>query len=168
VDATLGGLHHGGLSTTDPERLVTFYVNVLGAVMVTRTELDSGSVDLLDIGAGQVLEIRQTRMLSGTDHIALTAADHMAFLGLRRRLLDVGASDGVVRDAGFAWILRFRDPDQRPGDLVLVRAHLPLAQISSPMDWPVVHPLELIRPSSPPAVHSRTPHPRQMTKLVSE
>lgn len=54
------------------------------------------------------------------DHMALTAASSAAFEVMRDRLLERGASNGVVDDLGAFHTVWFEDPDGMRGELTLV------------------------------------------------
>jgi hypothetical protein len=73
------------------------------------------------------------------DHIALTSPSREAFEVVRRRLVERGASSGVVEDLGAFHAVWFQDPDGMKGELCLIvdaslRAfHAPRA-LPSPVD----------------------------------
>ena len=66
---------------------------------------------------------------------ALAAPTREAFLELRRRLMEAGAGDGRVRDVGFLWTSRFRDPDGGEGEFVWRRPGIPVSAAPPRDQW---------------------------------
>jgi catechol 2,3-dioxygenase-like lactoylglutathione lyase family enzyme len=147
--AVLGGFHHVGVLTTDIDRLLAFYRTVFDAGPVY-DEIDDGvrSV-LIDVGGGGFLhafEVPEGGIpLAGlpkyhrghVDHIALAAPTREVFHAVRRRALDVGATNGHVRDFGAAWGMKFRDPDGMEGDLMWADPDAPLTALRRYADAPI-------------------------------
>jgi hypothetical protein len=52
------------------------------------------------------------------DHVALHASSENAFRELRRRLVEAGATDGLVTDMGSLLIFTFSDPDGADHEVV--------------------------------------------------
>jgi catechol 2,3-dioxygenase-like lactoylglutathione lyase family enzyme len=125
----LDGIHHIAVLTSDTDRLIDFYQKVFGGA-VEHTSVD-GSVRLtfLNIGPNTELNIfeidgnheaeHQTPMFGRgrLDHIGLRAASMEAFSEIRRRLIDLEATDGFVTDFGPVLSLFFTDPDGLEGEV---------------------------------------------------
>ncbi len=128
----LDGVNHVAWLTKDSARLARFYEQVFDAtVYPTRDHGPGETMTVIDIGPATQLNIfeiegnteaeRQTPMFARgrLDHIGLQAASNEAFVAIRRRLVDTGASDGTVNDFGGALSLFFRDPDGLEGEVLL-------------------------------------------------
>ena len=125
----LDGVHHVAVLSSDTDRLVAFYRHVFGAT-VEHASVD-GPVRLTFVCIGPNTELNifeidgnheaehQTPMFGRgrLDHIGLRAASMEAFGELRRRLIEVGASDGFVTDFGPVLSLFFTDPDGLEGEV---------------------------------------------------
>ncbi len=125
----LDGIHHVAILSSDTDRLVDFYQKVFDAT-VERSSVD-GPVRLtfLNIGPNTELNIfeiggnheaeHQTPMFGRgrLDHIGLRAASMEAFSEIRRRLIDLEATDGFVTDFGPVLSLFFTDPDGLEGEV---------------------------------------------------
>ncbi len=119
----IDGIQHLAILTSDTERLTNFYESVFDAV-VEDTSVD-GPVRLtfLNIGPHTELNIfeidgnreadHQTPMFGRgrIDHLGVRATSLDAFIEIRRRLIDQGATDGFVTDFGPVLSLFFTDPD---------------------------------------------------------
>lgn len=128
-DMLLDGLHHVAILTFDSDRLIAFYREAFDAV-VEDTSVD-GPVRLtfLRIGPNTELNIfevegnheadRQTPMFQRgrLDHVGLLAASLEGFAEIRRRLVELGATDGFVTDFGPVLSLFFTDPDGLEGEV---------------------------------------------------
>ncbi|NNE11907.1 MAG: VOC family protein [Ilumatobacter sp.] len=120
------GLDHVATITNDGDRLKQFYVDVFGATIERDGPEFPGGPRMIILNLGphtelNVFEIdgndeadRQTPMFGRgrLDHIGLRAADLDSFTEIRRRLMEVGATDGVVTEFGRKISLFFRDPDR--------------------------------------------------------
>ncbi len=125
----LDGIHHVAILSSDTDRLVDFYRSVFDAT-VEHSSID-GPVRLtfLNIGPNTELNIfeidgnheaeHQTPMFGRgrLDHIGLRAASIEAFTEIRRRLIDLEATDGFVTDFGPVLSLFFTDPDGLEGEV---------------------------------------------------
>jgi catechol 2,3-dioxygenase-like lactoylglutathione lyase family enzyme len=119
----LDGIHHVAVLTNDTDRLIDFYRGVFEAT-VEHISVD-GPVRLtfLNIGPNTELNIfeidgnhqadQQTPMFERgrIDHLGVRAASLDAFIEIRRRLVQRGATDGFVTDFGPVLSLFFTDPD---------------------------------------------------------
>lgn len=119
------GLDHVATITNNADRLIAFYIGVFGAIVERdgsefpggprmviltvgpETELNVFEIDDNDEADRQVPMFGRGRI----DHIGLHAADLASFEEIRRRLIDAGASDGVVTEFGRKVSIFFRDPD---------------------------------------------------------
>ncbi len=121
-----GGLDHVATITNDGDRLKQFYVDNIGATVEHDGPEFPGGPRMLIINIGPATELnvfeiedndeatRQTPMFGRgrIDHLGFQAADLDAFDEIRSRLMDAGATDGVVTEFGRKISLFFRDPDQ--------------------------------------------------------
>ena len=118
------GFNHVAVLTADLDRFVAFYAEVFGAtVQAQPVEEEDLRLTIVDVGPHSELNVfemrgndqpsRQTPMFGRgrLDHLALQAADLDAFVTIRDRLMERGASDGFVTDFGPILSLFFRDPD---------------------------------------------------------
>ena len=120
----LAGCNHIALVTNDMERFIRFYTDVFDAEVIDdMTEGDLRHV-LLDLGGGLVLHPFhfQGGNANGAgsaamferghlDHFGMNVDDAETFELLRTRLVDAGASDGMVTDFGITRNVWFSDPD---------------------------------------------------------
>ena len=120
------GMDHVATITNDGDRLKQFYVDVFGATIERDGPEFPGGPRMIILNVGPTTELnvfeiddneeadRQTPMFGRgrIDHIGLHAADLESFDEIRRRLMDAGASDGVVTEFGRKISLFFRDPDR--------------------------------------------------------
>jgi catechol 2,3-dioxygenase-like lactoylglutathione lyase family enzyme len=117
----LHGLHHVGILTDDLDRFLAFYQTTFGARAVRDTTDDGVRNALIDVGGGFLHVFLVAggnsprpdlpRFQSGRlNHFALRVPTGNALLEIRRRLMSAGRSDGLVRDFGAVWSLKFRDP----------------------------------------------------------
>lgn len=129
----LDGVNHIAWISKDIARLGRFYAHVFEAeVDPTRPHgQDPGeTMTVIRIGPHTELNIvtiegntepeRQTPMWGRgrIDHIGLQAASPEAFATIRERLIDAGASDGIVNDFGSVHSMFFRDPDGLEGEVL--------------------------------------------------
>jgi catechol 2,3-dioxygenase-like lactoylglutathione lyase family enzyme len=125
----LDGIHHVAVLSSDTDRLIDFYQKVFDAT-VEHTSVD-GPVRLtfLSIGPNTELNIfeiegndeaaHQAPMFGRgrLDHFGLRAASLEAFTEIRRRLIDLGGTDGFVTDFGPVLSVFFSDPDGLEGEV---------------------------------------------------
>ncbi len=125
----LDGIHHVAILTADTDRLIAFYQSAFDAV-AEDTSVD-GPVRLTFLGIGPNTELNifeidgnheadhQTPMFGRgrLDHIGLRAASFEGFAEIRRRLIELGATDGFVTDFGPVLSLFFTDPDGLEGEV---------------------------------------------------
>lgn len=158
----LGGFHHVGVLTTDMDRLLAFYRTVFDATPVVESTDDGLRSALIDVGGGGLLhafEVPDGQIpLAGepkyhrgqVDHIALAVPTREAFLAVRRRAIEAGATDGRVQDFGAGWGLKFRDPDGMEADLMWADPEAPLSALRRP-DAGRADPLEDRAPAHNPS-----------------
>jgi catechol 2,3-dioxygenase-like lactoylglutathione lyase family enzyme len=128
----LTGLNHVAILTSDLDRFITFYSGVFGLEVVFKQTTPAFRHAIVRIGKDSWLHpvevptsphgIASSRVFDRghLDHLALTAASSETFEHLRGRLVECGASDGVVEDLGAFHALSFQDPDGMRGELTLV------------------------------------------------
>jgi glyoxylase I family protein len=116
------GMSHFGLSVTDLDRSITFYCDVLGA-MVVRTPyngyrfsgrmalvtLGSTAVDLYEHAANEGERFEPAR--TGLDHLALVAASYEDLDAWGRWVDAKGVRRSEIREVEGAAIFDFVDPD---------------------------------------------------------
>jgi catechol 2,3-dioxygenase-like lactoylglutathione lyase family enzyme len=135
----LHGFHHVAVLTDDLDRLLAFYRRVFDAPVVLSGTEDGRRHALIDVGGGGLLHAFEVpdgqmppadnpRFQRGRlDHLAFHAPTQMAFLELRRRVTEVGATVGRVRDSGTTWSVTFRDPDGTECEVIWVDPDVPLS-----------------------------------------
>jgi catechol 2,3-dioxygenase-like lactoylglutathione lyase family enzyme len=128
----LDGINHVAVITDDTDRFVHFYETVFDATVSWREEVPFGRLTMVDVGPHTELNVfeinegapdlaRGSMFSHGPiDHIALQAADRDAFVEIRRRLVECGATDGFVTDFGRAHSVWFKDPDGLEGEVMLL------------------------------------------------
>jgi catechol 2,3-dioxygenase-like lactoylglutathione lyase family enzyme len=137
------GCNHVTILTGDLDRLIAFYCGVFDAdVRLDMTEEDLRHA-LIDLGGGFFLHpfqlARPAPYLAGMprmftrghiDHFGLDLPDRTAFETARRRLVEVGATAGRVRDFGSVEVLGFEDPDGMEVEITLWKGgpHLTMAE----------------------------------------
>jgi catechol 2,3-dioxygenase-like lactoylglutathione lyase family enzyme len=139
MTATVTGFNHVAVVTADLDRLIEFYGVALG-LEVGREVHDEHRHAVLRVGAESLLHAFEVpdnphAIASGAmldrghlDHLAFTAADLEEFEVIRTRLMELGASDGEVRDFSIGYSVSFRDPDGMTSEvLVMLDADLSLA-----------------------------------------
>jgi catechol 2,3-dioxygenase-like lactoylglutathione lyase family enzyme len=132
----LDGINHVAIITDDTERFVRFYQEVFDATVSSQERIGPGTLTMVDIGPRTELNVfevgpdvapeiaRGSMFTHGPiDHMGLQAADREAFVEIRRRLMEHGASDGFVTDFGRAHSVFFRDPDGLEGEVLLWLSH---------------------------------------------
>jgi catechol 2,3-dioxygenase-like lactoylglutathione lyase family enzyme len=128
----LAGLNHVAILTADLDRFIEFYTRVFDLKLVFSEETPAFRHAILRISGQAWLHPAQVKGnphaaavphmfdRGHLDHIALTASSPVDFEGLRRRLVEQGASNGEVEDMGAFRATWFKDPDGMRGELVLV------------------------------------------------
>jgi catechol 2,3-dioxygenase-like lactoylglutathione lyase family enzyme len=127
------GLNHVAVLTSDLDRFVSFYTRMFGMEEVFRERLPGLAHAILRIADGSswlhpaeipgnehAAAIPEMFSRGHLDHIALTARSSESFEELRQRLVEAGASDGVVDDLGAFQSVWFQDPDGMRGELILI------------------------------------------------
>ena len=128
----LDGINHVAIITDDIDRFIRFYEDVFDATVSSRESVGPGTLTMVDIGPRTELNVfalsgdAAPDLVRGSmfghgpiDHIGLQAADRAAFVEIRRRLMEKGASDGFVTDFGRSHSVFFRDPDGLEGEVLL-------------------------------------------------
>jgi catechol 2,3-dioxygenase-like lactoylglutathione lyase family enzyme len=118
------GCHHVAVITEDMDRFLDFYVSVFDATVKWDLREDGIRDAVVDLGAGSALHPFQLPEINihargsaemfnrgHLDHVALNVTDSETFEELRRRLVERGATDGMVTDFGVARSVWFEDPD---------------------------------------------------------
>ena len=135
--AITSGVHHLTLFTQDIDRLIEFYETVFDASTpydLTEPGPRGGSLRhaLIDLGGGFSLHPFQMSEPTGhergsmemgrrghIDHVALKVETEEELQAIGRRLVDAGASDGMITDFGAIRVLTFEDPDGMEGEVAL-------------------------------------------------
>jgi catechol 2,3-dioxygenase-like lactoylglutathione lyase family enzyme len=126
------GINHVAILTADLERFIRFYVGHFGMELVFREAtpafahaiLRNGPsswlhpVALADNAHASALPDMFTR--GHLDHLALGVPSAEALEQVRIRLVEAGASNGVIEDLGAMHALWFTDPDGMKGELCLI------------------------------------------------
>ncbi len=128
----LDGINHVAIITDDTDRFVQFYEEVFDATVSHQEAIGPGTLTFVDIGPRTELNVfeivgeARPDLIRGSmfghgpiDHLGLAAADQVAFVEIRRRLMRRGATDGFVTDFGRAHSVFFRDPDGLEGEVLL-------------------------------------------------
>lgn len=127
----LDGINHVAVITDDTDRFVHFYETVFDAKVSLRRDVPFGRLTMVDVGPRTELNVFEVNegvsdLARGSmfshgpiDHIGLQAADRDAFVEIRRRLVECGATDGFVTDFGRAHSVWFKDPDGLEGEVLL-------------------------------------------------
>jgi catechol 2,3-dioxygenase-like lactoylglutathione lyase family enzyme len=126
----LDGINHVAVITDDTDRFVRFYKEVFDATVSHQETIPIGRLTMVDIGPRTELNVfevdghepptRGSMFGHGpVDHMGLQAADRDAFVEIRRRLIERGATDGFVTDFGRAHSVWFKDPDGLEGEVLL-------------------------------------------------
>ncbi len=129
------GFNHVAILSRDLDRLTAFYADVLDATIVDIPAPPGTHAALVQLSANAGMAVMQ--MLDGDasaaapgsemldrghiDHIAFDAPNAVALETLRRRLVERGASDGLVHDYGPFLSVGFTDPDGMRTEAVWVR-----------------------------------------------
>ncbi|MFE0916870.1 VOC family protein [Streptomyces nigra] len=132
------GINHLTLSTTDLDRLVAYYTEILGAVLAFEHAATPSNprVAVVDIGGDDHLMIVETATAPTTDLDPLgnagwgiRVATHAQLCDVRARILSGGWPVGQIETLPAQWTMTTRDPDGRPVD---IRAHRPRTASPSP------------------------------------
>jgi catechol 2,3-dioxygenase-like lactoylglutathione lyase family enzyme len=129
----LDGVQHVAIITEDLERFIGFYTAVFEMDVVFREATPAFSHAILRAGPRSWLHpvamadnphaaaLPDMFSRGHLDHLALGAASQPAFDLIRERLLEHGASNGLVEDLGAMHAIWFRDPDGMRGEVSLIR-----------------------------------------------
>lgn len=113
----LSGLHHVGVHTADPTRLLDFYRTVFDLRPVLLADDRTHASVYFELADGSALEVIPAAT-SGAEHIGFAVAERHDLLILRERLLAAGYRAGEVREVDSLCCVDFHDPDGRRGQLV--------------------------------------------------
>ncbi|MFJ8195253.1 VOC family protein [Streptomyces sp. NPDC096094] len=134
----LFGINHLTLSTTDLDRLVAYYTELLGAVLAFERAATPSDrrIAVIDVGGDDHLMIVETDTARTTDLDPLGKAGwgmrvgtHAQLCEVREQILGAGWPVGQIETLPTQWTMTARDPDGRPVD---VRAHRPRTSSPSP------------------------------------
>jgi catechol 2,3-dioxygenase-like lactoylglutathione lyase family enzyme len=143
----LNDLHHLTFLTGDMDRLLAFYQRVFEARVTLDLEEEGLRHAFIEIGFHTVLHPFQLPGIEPPphplpmfqrgrlDHFALNTASQAAFFELHRRLIDEGASDGVVTDMGSLLIFTFADPDGGVHEVVWMKPGVPVEATLKRSNW---------------------------------
>ncbi|MGW7440751.1 VOC family protein [Streptomyces sp. NPDC054849] len=127
----LFGINHLTLSTTDLDRLVAYYTELLGAALAFERAATPSDprIAVIDVGGHDHLMIVETSTAptTGLDPLAkagwgLRVGTHAQLCEVRDQILAAGWPVGEIETLPTQWTMTARDPDGRPVD---VRAHRP-------------------------------------------
>lgn len=125
----LFGINHLTLSTTDLDRLVTYYTGPVGATLAFERAATSADprIAVLDVGGADHLMIVETVNAPTTERDPLNRAGWGLRVGtygqlceVRERILRAGRPVGEIETLPTQWTMTAHDPDGRPVD---IRAH---------------------------------------------
>jgi catechol 2,3-dioxygenase-like lactoylglutathione lyase family enzyme len=146
----LNGINHLTFITADMDRLISFYERVFEARVTLDLEEEGLRHVFIEVGPYTVLHPFQIPSIEPRchqepmfqrgrlDHFALNAADETAFREIRRRLVGLGASDGVVTDMSSLLLLTFTDPDGGVHEVVWMKPHVPVEATAKRADWTTI------------------------------
>ncbi|MFI0450712.1 VOC family protein [Actinomadura sp. 6N118] len=129
----LHGINHLTLSTTDLDRLVTYYTKVFGARLAFGRVATASDprIAVIDVGGDDHLMIVETATAPTADLDPLSRAGWGLRVGtyaqlceIREQILVAGCPVGEIETLPTQWTMTARDPDGRPVD---VRAHRPVS-----------------------------------------
>ncbi|OCF84660.1 VOC family protein [Nocardia brasiliensis] len=123
------GVNHLTLCTTDLDRLVSFYTELLGARLAFERAATAAEprIAVVDVGGADHLMVVET--VTGPDIApdplgragwGLRVPTHAHLCAVRERILGAGAPVGPIETLPTQWTMTARDPDGRPVD---IRAH---------------------------------------------
>lgn len=127
----LFGINHLTLSTTDLDRLVAYYTELLGAALAFERAATASAprIAVVNVGGDDHLMIVEATASSadGLDPLGnagwgLRVGTHAQLIDVRDRILSAGWPVGQIETLPTQWTMTARDPDGRPVD---VRAHRP-------------------------------------------
>lgn len=115
------GIHHLSLTTTDLERSVAWYSDLLGLIKIMDEPHDGGRAVVLmqpqsglfiglhshDTNAGE--RFAETR--TGLDHVSFGVANREVLEAWQERLTERGVVHSPIADVSYGSVLVFRDPD---------------------------------------------------------
>jgi catechol 2,3-dioxygenase-like lactoylglutathione lyase family enzyme len=128
----VAGINHVAVVTTDLDRFIDFYTGVFEMDVLFREATPAFCHAILRAGVSSWLH---PAALTGNDHgsalpdmfarghidhLALSAPSQAAFDVIRQRLVERGASSGLVEDLGAMHSLWFQDPDGMQGEVCLI------------------------------------------------
>jgi catechol 2,3-dioxygenase-like lactoylglutathione lyase family enzyme len=128
----VSGINHVAIVTPDLDRFIAFYTQVFELEVVFREATPAFAHAILRAGANAWLHpaaladnahgaaLPDMFGRGHLDHLALLAPSLEAFERIRERLVERGASAGVVDDLGAMHALWFRDPDGMHGEVCRV------------------------------------------------
>jgi catechol 2,3-dioxygenase-like lactoylglutathione lyase family enzyme len=143
----LNGIHHVTSITSDLDRLIRFYQRIFDAPVLLDLEEEGLRHAFIRVGPGTVLhpfQVPGVDLPQGSppmfergrlDHVALHASSEHAFRELRRRLIEAGATDGIVTDMGSLLIFTFSDPDGAQWEVVWPKPDVPAGQTLRRSEW---------------------------------
>lgn len=145
----LNDIQHLTFITADMDRLIAFYNRVFEAKIVLDMKEDGIRHAFIEVGPRTVLHPFQIPGIvppgeqpmfqrGRLDHFALNAASEETFRELRTRLLNEGASDGIVTDMGYLWVLTFFDPDKGSHEIVWVKSEATYEDSLARNEWTTV------------------------------
>jgi catechol 2,3-dioxygenase-like lactoylglutathione lyase family enzyme len=128
----VSGINHVAIITADLARFIAFYTDVFELTLLFEEATPAFSHAILRAGdsawlhpaalAGNAHAAALPEMFGRghIDHIALLAPTAESFAVIRERLVERGASRGVVEDLGAMHTLWFDDPDGMKGEVCLI------------------------------------------------
>ncbi|WP_327721651.1 VOC family protein [Streptomyces sp. NBC_00490] len=136
----LFGINHLTLSTTDLDRLVAYYTQLLGAALAFERAATSSDprIAVLDVGGDDHLMIVETATApaTGLDPLqkagwGLRVGSHARLCEVHAHILAAGWPVGPIETLPTQWTMTARDPDGRPVD---IRVHRPRTPSPQPTD----------------------------------
>ncbi|MFC7307142.1 VOC family protein [Streptomyces monticola] len=125
------GINHLTLSTTDLDRLVTYYTELLGAALAFERGATPSDprIAVVDVGGDDHLMIVETAAApsAGLDPLdragwGLRVGTYGQLCEVRERIARAGWPVGPIETLPTQWTMTAHDPDGRPVD---IRAHRP-------------------------------------------
>ncbi|UUU22835.1 VOC family protein [Streptomyces sp. DSM 40750] len=132
------GINHLTLSTTDLDRLVAYYTEMLGAALAFERAATPSDprIAVIDVGGNDHLMIVETATAPTTELDPLSragwglrVATYAQLCEVREQILGAGWPVGQIETLPTQWTMTARDPDGRPLD---IRAHRPRNASPSP------------------------------------
>ena len=145
----LNDFHHLAFVTADMDRLLDFYKRIFEAQVVLDLEEEGLRHAFIKVGPHTMLHPFQIpginppgkqELFQGgrLDHFALNAVSEEAFRELRKRVIEAGASDGVVTDIGPIWTFGYTDPDEMVCEVVWTKPNPPAGVTGRVSEWRTV------------------------------